>query len=182
MAKRVFSRKAEETITSDENGICYERQFPLWLRIFLMPWALLCLPFLFLYWDSAQSVDWANPPIAGAVFATICFVILPLGFSGLILGLALFGVAVDLRLDARSGETALRRKSPLRNRVTRYPLAALQIAKVELQADHPAYDAAIVTLKMPDGVKVKMGCFFRDEDAKFWVAQIRKTIDAAPKA
>ena len=46
-------------------------------------------------------------------------------------------------------------------------------------AYYPTNDAAIVTLRMPDGVKVKIGCFFRDEEAKYWVEQIRKCIDAA---
>ena len=91
----------------------------------------------------------------------------------------LFGASVDLRLDSRSREATLQRKSLFRNNITRYPLAALQIFKVELEADYPTYDGAIVTLRMPDGVKVKIGCFFRDEEAKYWVKQIRKCIDAA---
>lgn len=181
MANRSPMRKIEETITRDDGGISYERRFPLWLRIFLLPWALLCIPFILLYLDNAQSVDWAGPPLAGAVLATIGLVILPLGLSGLLLGYALLGTGIELRLDSRSGEAILRRKSPLRTRVTRYPLAAVRIVKVELEADHPANDAAIIRLKMPDGVKVKLGGFFRDEDARHWAEDIRTCLTAAPK-
>lgn len=174
-------RKSEETITRDNDGISYERRFPLWLRIFLLPWVLLCIPFILFYLDSAQSVDWADPPVAGAVLATVGLVILPLGLSGLLLGYALLGAGIELRLDSRSAEAILRRQSPLRTRVTRYPLAAVRIAKVELKADHPANDAAIITLKMPDGVTVHLGGFFRDEDARYWAEDIRTRLTAAPK-
>lgn len=174
-------RKSEETITRDNDGISYERRFPLWLRIFLLPWVLPCIPFILFYLDSAQSVDWAGPPVAGAVLATVGLVILPLGLSGLLLGYALLGAGIELRLDSRSAEAILRRQSPLRTRVTRYPLAAVRIAKVELKAYHPANDAAIITLKMPDGVTVKLGGFFRDEDARHWAEDIRTRLTAAPK-
>lgn len=57
----------------------------------------------------------------------------------------------------------------------------LLVSKVELEADHPAYDAAIVTLKMPDGVKVRIRAFFRDDEAMAWVDHVRKLIAAAPE-
>lgn len=179
MESRGFLGKAGELIVSNEGGIKYESRLPLWLRIFLFPWAFLCIPFVLFYLDSARSVDWADLPVFEVIFATFGFLIFPLCFSGLILWFVLFGASVDLRLDSRSREATLQRKSLFRNNITRYPLAALQIFKVELEADYPTYDAAIVTLRMPDGVKVKIGCFFRDEDAKYWVKQIRKCIDAA---
>jgi hypothetical protein len=135
----------------------YERKFPFWIRLFLLPWSLLCIPFILFYLGLVQSTDWANTPILGAIFATFGFMILPLGFSAMILWYALFGDAVDLKLNAQSGEITLQRKSPFRNRLTRYPLASLQIYKVELESDYPVYDAAIVTLRMPDGIKVRIG-------------------------
>lgn len=174
-------RKSEETIISDERGTWYERKFPFWIRIFLLPWSLFCIPFIHLYLESARSIDWANHSIFGAIFATFGFFIVPLGFSGMILWFALFGDAVDLKLDARSGEAILQRRSPFRNRLARYPLSTLQISKVELEADHPAYDAAIVTLKMPDGVKVRIRAFFRDDEAMAWIDHVRKLIAAAPE-
>ena len=179
MDSRGFLGKAGELIVSNEGGIKYESRLPLWLRIFLFPWAFLCIPFVLFYLDSARSVDWADLPVFEVIFATFGFLIFPLCFSGLILWFVLFGASVDLRLDSRSREATLQRKSLFRNNITRYPLAALQIFKVELEADYPTYDAAIVTLRMPDGVKVKIGCFFRDEEAKYWVEKIRKCIDAA---
>ena len=106
-------RKSEETITRDNDGISYERRFPLWLRIFLLPWVLLCIPFILFYLDSAQSVDWAGPPVAGAVLATVGLVILPLGLSGLLLGYALLGAGIELRLDSRSAEAVNRLFSPV---------------------------------------------------------------------
>ena len=179
MESRGFLGKAGELIVSNEGGIKYESRLPLWLRIFSFPWAFLCIPFILLYLDSARSVNWADPPVFEVIFSTFGFLIFPLCFSGLILWFALLGASVELRLDSRSREATLQRKSLLRNNNTRYPLAALQIFKVELEADYPTYDGAIVTLRMPDGVKVKIGCFFRDEEAKYWVEQIRKCIDAA---
>jgi len=179
MESRGFLGKAGELIVSNEGGIKYESRLPLWLRIFLFSWAFLCIPFVLFYLDSARSVDWADLPVFEVIFATFGFLIFPLCFSGLILWFVLFGASVDLRLDSRSREATLQRKSLFRNNITRYPLAALQIFKVELEADYPTYDAAIVTLRMPDGVKVKIGGFFRDEEAKYWVEQIRKCIDAA---
>lgn len=174
-----FLSKSEETIISDEYGTRYERRFPFWIRLFLLPWALFCIPFVHFYLDSARSIDWVNPPLFGAIFATLGFLIAPLGFSGMIFWFALFGDAVDLKLDARSGEIILQRRSPFRNRLTRYPLSSLQISKVELEADHPAYDTAIVTLKMPDGVKLQVRAFFRDEEAISWARHVRKLIAAA---
>lgn len=171
--------KAEETLASDAHGTRYLREFPFWIRLFLMPWSLLCIPFIHLYLDSARSIDWANPPIFGAIFATFGFLIAPLGFSGMILWFALFGDAVDLKLDARSGEVILRRKSPFRNELTRYPLSSLTLHKVELEADNNAYDSAIVTLKLPDGIKIRVRTFSRDEEAVSWAHHVRKLIAAA---
>ncbi|QSX31991.1 hypothetical protein JYB87_09305 [Shewanella avicenniae] len=180
MASRGSLGKAGELIMSDEGCIKYDRHFPLWLRIFLFPWAFLCIPFVFLYVDSASSVNWVEPPVFKVIFATFGFLILPICFSGLILWFVLFGASVSLTLDSKSRVATLQRKSLFRNKIARYPLADLKIFKVELEADYPTYDAAIVTLRMPDGLKVTIGCFFRDEEAKFWVEQIRNCIDAKP--
>jgi hypothetical protein len=174
-----FWQKSEESIASDDHRLRYERKFPLWIRLFLLPWSLFCIPFIHFYVGNARLIDWADPPIFGGIVATFGFLILPLGFSGMILWFALFGDAVDLTLDARSGKVTLQRRSLFRNRSTRYSLAGLQIYKVELEADHPVYDAAIVTLRMPDGAKVRIGAFFRDEEAVALVDKIGKFIAAA---
>lgn len=174
-----FWQKSEESVVSDEDGLRYERRFPFWIRLFLLPWSLFCIPFIHFYVGNARLIDWADPPIFGGIVATFGFLILPLGFSGMILWFALFGDAVDLTLDAKSGKVTLQRRSPWRNRLTRYSLAGLQIYKVELEADHPVYDAAIVTLRMPDGVKIRIGAFFRDEEAVSLVDRIGTFIAAA---
>lgn len=176
MVNPIILQKSGEFIVSNENGMRYERKFPLWIRLILLPWSLFCIPFILFYLGLVQSTDWANTPILGAIFATFGFMILPLGFSAMILWYALFGDAVDLKLNAQSGEITLQRKSPFRNRLTRYPLASLQIYKVELESDYPVYDAAIVTLRMPDGIKVRIGAFFRDEEAISWVQEVRKLV------
>ncbi|MDS1137235.1 hypothetical protein [Nitratireductor indicus] len=108
------------------------------------------------------------------IFGTLGFLLLPLAFSGFLLGMALFGSSTRLRLDPGAGEAVLERKAPFRRRLTRYALGDVRIFKVELEADYPAYDAAIVTLRMPDGRKVRLEGFWRDDDAKYWVEQIRR--------
>ena len=118
MESRGFLGKAGELIVSNEGGIKYESRLPLWLRIFLFPWAFLCIPFVLFYLDSARSVDWADLPVFEVIFATFGFLIFPLCFSGLILWFVLFGASVDLRLDSRSREATLQRKSLFRNNIT----------------------------------------------------------------
>lgn len=171
--------KADQHISGDANGIRFEDRFPGWLRLVLLPWTPLCLPLIALYWQNARATDWANPPIMGILVSTTVFVILPLGFSALLLGVALLGRSTELSLDARAGEAVLVRKSLLQKRVMHFPLAQVEIVKIELQAYHPANETALVVLRMPNGAKVGMTCFFRDEDAQFWAAKIDRIIKAA---
>ena len=67
-------------------------------------------------------------------------------------------------------------------RITHYPLSNLQVYKVELKSDYPVYDAAIVTLRMPDGVKVSISAFSRDEEAKYYIQRVRKLIAIASES
>ena len=168
------ARKVKEGIAFEGDAITYRSDFPLWLRFFLLPWVPICLPFISLYVQNSKGIDWANPPVAGMIFGTLGFLLVPLAFSAFLLGMALFGSSTRLRLDPGAGEAVLERKAPFRRRLTRYALGDVRIFKVELEADYPAYDAAIVTLRMPDGRKVRLEGFWRDDDAKYWVEQIRR--------
>lgn len=180
MDNQICLAKAEETIVSDENGIRYIRRYPFWIRLFLFPWFLLCVPFIHLYLEHVRLVDWASPPVFETIFATLGFLVVPLSFSGMVLWFALFGDAVDLALNARTCEVILLRRSPFRNRLTCYPLSNLQIYKIALEAN-TAYDSAIVTMRMPDGVKVKIRSFYRDEEALSLVQHVEKLITNASK-
>lgn len=174
MKQSAPTRKVKEGIAFEGDTIAFRSDFPLWLRFFLLPWVPICLPFISLYLQNTQGIDWDDPPIAGLIFGIFGFVLAPLAFSAFLLGMALFGSSTRLRLDPGAGEAVLERKAPFRRRLTRYVLSEVRIFKIELEADYPAYDAATVTLRMPDGKKVRIYGFWRDEEAKYWAEQIRR--------
>ena len=175
-------QRSEEFIIFEEDVVRYVREFPFWIRLFLLPWSLFCIPFVLYYLGLAQSTDWTNTPIFGVIFATFGFLILPLVFSTVILWFAILGDSIDLTLNSISREIILQRKSPFRSRLTHYPLSNLQVYNVELESDYPVYDAAIVTLRMPDGVKVSISAFSRDEEAKYYIQRVRKLIAIASES
>ncbi|WP_226549906.1 hypothetical protein [Celeribacter naphthalenivorans] len=165
-----------DRIAFDGDAIVYCSRFPFWLRPLAALGAIPAIWGVLYYIGALRQTDWSDPPWGDILLGTLLFLMLPLLVGGIFIGAALFGHSVDLRLDPVAGEAVLRRKRPFRNRVWRYPLGDVVIAKVELTADHPAYDTPVVVLRMPDGRRVRMGSFFRDQDAKTWVAQMRQLI------
>lgn len=170
--------KRTDGIATDGEAIVYHNRLPVWLRLGVAVFGLLpALPFLAYFMRGWQQVDWANPPpVASMLASVIGFFVIPLLFATVALAFALLGRALQLRLDPRTGEAVLRRKGLFGMRVTRYPLRAVEIADIRLQAEYPAYEAPHVVLRMPDGRQVDMGCFVWDERAKDWCDRIRRLL------
>lgn len=140
--------------------------------IFVVPLAV-SLP---IYVSMARETDWAQAQLAGVVVVTLLRVVLPLIFAAGALVYALRLPSARLRLDPQSGMALLCLEAPLRRRQMRYPLSQIEIARIELEEDHPSYDTSRIVLRMPDGRAVAIGCFFRDQDAKNWGREIGRLI------
>jgi len=164
------------TIVKEGGTIRYRnKDAGLVLRLGIVAFAVVAaLPFFAFYVRGWREQDWAVGPTPLAfVVVTLVFVVLPLAVGAMFLWFALFTDDVDLILDPSAGEARLHTRRPFRERHRRFALATMPAPYARFEFDDPSREEPQIVLPLPEGDRVVITGLYNDDDARFWLWQIR---------
>lgn len=178
---RIEGRRDDDRITFDGRALVFASRMTPVIRLLALVFTIPFLALLPVYIREAPFSDWHT--LSGPMLLiTLFFRLLPLLLFCAGLYFTFWHPNKTIRLDPDSKTAKLTLWAPLRRVNRTYPLQDMKIAHVALEADYPAYDEPHVMLKFPDGRRLRMECFYDDDETRFWVGEITARISDASEA